>query len=161
MNEDMRIVLATIYGEAAQSSPAAWRAIASVIRNRVGHLEWKHLATPRAVVEGSGFDACRFENRPFVQAMDAYGPKGAQHLTAALRALEDATRAIIEGLEKPVTPAVLYFSPRAQASLHVQDSLRYRMMPSWDWRLLEEVHPPSLDPADDFRFFKYRRVVAV
>lgn len=159
MNEDFRIFLATIWGEAAGSSTGAQRAIASVIMNRVGVREWAHLHTPRAVIEGSGFDAFRFQNHPYRNAAAAFAAD-AGNLPGSLLALEDAVRAIYERLEPTVTPAVLYFSPRAQAAFHVQDPAHYRLVPAWNWSRIEEVQPPGILPTDDFRFFKYRAAQA-
>lgn len=160
MNEDFRIFLATIWGEAAASSTAAQRAIASVIMNRIHFREWGHLDSPLAVIRQSGFDAFKMKNAPYQEAYDAFAPAALASLPRKLRALEDAVRAIYERLELPTTPAVLYFSPKAQAALHIQDPKRWRLMPSWNFAMLEEAEIPGLMPTDDFRFFKYRRAVA-
>ncbi len=158
MNEDFRIFLATIYGEAAQSSTGAWRAIASVIMNRVHNREWHSLTTPRAVIENSGFDAFKFKNQPYQHAFSAFLPAAPAPLPARFRVLEDAVRAIYEREELPTSAAVLYYSPKAQAALHVQDPKHYQPTPIWDFGKLEQVRPAGVLPTDDFRFFKYRKV---
>lgn len=160
MTEDFRIFLATINGEAAASSPAAWRAIASVIMNRVGFKEWAQMTTPRAVIERSGFDAYWAKNAPYKEAYRAFETESAHaNATPRMRALEDAVRAIFEKLEAPVTPAVLYFSPRAQAALHYSKPQLYAAMPRWNFAAIEEVQPPGMLPTDDFRFFRYRKAI--
>ena len=64
MTQDDATVFATIYGEAANSSPASWRAIAHVIMNRVGRREWWKHKTPAAIVAYTGFDAFKQQNQP-------------------------------------------------------------------------------------------------
>jgi hypothetical protein len=155
MNEDLRIFLATIWGEAAGSSSGAHRAIASVIMNRIGVLEWHRLGSALDVIRESGFDAFKQKNHPYREAYSAFAPAARPPMPARLRALVGAVRGIYERREPPTTPAVLYFSPKAQAALHAQDPKHYRSAPPWDFGLLEEVQPPGVLPTDDFRFFKY------
>ena len=56
MQDELEMFVATIYGEAGNSSEVAWKSIASVIKNRVGKREWRKLDTVAKVIAGSELD---------------------------------------------------------------------------------------------------------
>jgi len=149
--EELTIFVATIYGEAAGHSPASWKAIANVIRNRLRQgREWKQYKSVLDIIQHTQFDAYTKKNAPYKQAYD--------YLTGANRHAPDGQR--IEAVRHAVEPiyfdderdtangAVLYYSPRAQEAL-------YQRRPKWDFALLEEVSIPGAEK-DDFKFFRYK-----
>lgn len=155
MTEELRVFLSTIYGEAAQSSPAAWKAIASVIMNRVGKREWRKLKSPLRVIACSGFDAFTQRNAPYHVA-DQYFSKDPQAVPwPPLERLRAAVVPIYEGAEAATTDAQLYFSPRAQEALHSRSPQIWPIRPRWKFDLLEPVIVPGTE-ADDFAWFRYK-----
>ncbi|MFA9466988.1 MAG: RHS repeat-associated core domain-containing protein [Velocimicrobium sp.] len=56
LTKEQKLLITTVYGEAANCSEASWEAIANVIMNRVGTREWKKYDTVTDVIENSGFD---------------------------------------------------------------------------------------------------------
>lgn len=155
MTEELRIFLATIYGEAAQSSPASWKAIASVILNRVGQREWKKHKTPLAVIANTGFDAFTHGNSPYRTAYKALGMPFMVQERSILGRLMEAAIPIYEGREPRTTDAQLYYSPRAQAALHAKKPRVWPAKPRWNFDLLEQVQIPGTEK-DDFAWYRYR-----
>ncbi len=51
--------------------------------------------------------------------------------------------------------AVLYYSPKAQASLHAKHPNAWPAAPRWDFGKLEEVFVAGAE-VDDIRWFKYK-----
>lgn len=154
MNEDFRVAVATVYGEAGGSSPSAWRAVMSVIMNRVCKREWKKHQTPLAVIVNSRFDAYDQVTGEYKRAWTALG-NGVPAYTTRLGKLVGAVQPIFTGEVKPITPAVLYYSPRAQAALHAKHPGAWPAVPRWDFGKLEEVFVAGAEQ-DDFRWFKYK-----
>jgi len=160
MNEEEISFLATIYGEAAQSSTAAWKAIASVIMNRVGVREWKKHKTPFAVLANTGFDAFTQRNAPYKKAVDYFRALSAgtvQKTNLHLKFLAEAVLPIYKGEEKPFPEIILYFSPHAQRILHAKNPKLYtRPVPKWALSpLVELVNVPGCEE-DDFAFYRYK-----
>lgn len=52
--------------------------------------------------------------------------------------------------------AVLYYSPKAQASLHKTKPSMYREKPRWDFNKLQEVKIKGLLASDDIKFYIYK-----
>jgi hypothetical protein len=154
MNPELRIMLATIYGEAANSSPTSWMAIASVIMNRVGKREWKKHKTPLAVIENTGFDAFSHKNAPYKLAFKVLEIPAMAMPGSTLRRLIDVVTPFYEGWP-PITDAVLYYSPKAQAALHKKHPRKWKAVPAWKFELLEKVDIPGTE-RDDFAWFRYR-----
>lgn len=156
MTEELRVFLATIYGEAAGSSPAAWKAIASVILNRVGVREWRKHKTPLAVIANTGFDAFTQRNGPY-QAAYSVGLHRMYMLThdSPYARLQEAVTPIYEGKEPRTTDAQLYYSPLAQAALHAKKPRTWPKAPRWNFDLLEQVQVFGAEK-DDFAFFRYK-----
>jgi hypothetical protein len=160
MDDQLRVFLSTIYGEAALSSLHAWRAIASVILNRVGHREWHKLTSPFAVITAGGFDAYTQQNPPYRGAWRALGRQEVLNPNSPILRLKAAVQPLYEPRENPTTQAVLYYSPKAQARLHADRPEIYRgAVPHWNFALLDEVTIPGTE-GDDFRWFKYKEAVA-
>jgi Cell Wall Hydrolase len=147
---------ATIWGEAANCSPSAWRAIASVILNRVNSGEWKRqgLDTVAKVISKSGFDAFTQQNRPYREAFLTLidSPQGSGNVTRLVQVVQP----LYLGHEEPIPGVVLYYSPKAQKLLHQKNPDVWRSTrPNWNWSLLEQVAIPGAE-ADDLAFFKYK-----
>ncbi len=156
MDEQLKVFLATIFGEAAACSPAAWRAIASVILNRVATGEWRKHRTPLAVIAHTGFDAFTHQNAPFLTALRLLENPDAVTPDSPLGKLMEAVLPLYGGREPRTTDAVLYYSPKAQAQLHKKNPRKWPAAPAWRFELLEAVDVPGTE-RDDFLFFRYRR----
>lgn len=156
MTDDLRIFLSTIYGEAAMSSVHAWRAIASVILNRVGVREWHKLATPLEVVTAGGFDAYTAQNVPYKGMWRATSkPDYLIQPNSPLNRLRSAVLPLYEKREPVTTDAVLYYSPKAQAALHAKRPGIWRALPAWNFDLLDRVEVAGTEQ-DDFAWFRYK-----
>lgn len=156
MEIEKRVFLATIYGEAANSSPASWKAIASCILNRVGRREWKKHDTVLKVIANTGFDAFEHENTPYRQAMDLLKKQPAG--MGALARLVETVTPLYEGKVEPIPHLQLYFSPKAQAALSAKNPKMWPAFPSWNFKLLERMAIPGTE-ADDFAWFRYKEGV--
>lgn len=160
MNDETVVFLATIYGEAAQSSVAAWKAIASVIMNRVGVREWKKRKTPHDVIANTGFDAFTQKNQPYRKAYEYFDNikmLRTQKTNLHLKHLAEAALPIYQGKEKPFPRIILYYSPKAQHVLHQKNPKLYtRPVPKWALSpLVELVKVPGCEE-DDFAFYRYK-----
>lgn len=153
MDAALRTCFATIAGEAIGCSPATWRGIASLAMNRVGKREWKRFLTPLAVFVNSRFDAFDQKTDEYRKAWVALEAWPAGHST--LGQLVVATLPILQGTIKPITEAVLYFSPKAQASLHAKHPDAWPARPRWDFSKLEEVFVAGAE-SDDIMWYRYK-----
>lgn len=155
MNEELCVFLATVYGEAANESLAAQKAVAHTIMNRFQFKEWKKYKTIHELIAGSGFDAFTQRNIPYQRAY-AYFSDRRQSTNARLEDFYAALLPIYERKEFPEDRHVLYYSPKAQAFLHNKDPKRYtRIKPKWaDSPLVVEVKVKGCEK-DDFAFYKY------
>jgi hypothetical protein len=157
MDHAARIFCATIYGEAAACSAASWRAIASVILNRVGRREWAKWKTPLQIIAMTGFDAFEHENAPYVQALELLRkhPEG----FGAVARLVEAVIPIYRGEAPPTPDIVLYYSPKALKALHAKNPKVWRSgVPPWRFEQFEPVDVPGAE-RDDFLWFRYRKGV--
>lgn len=158
-SEELRLFVATVYGEAVSESKASWMAIGHVIKNRVGTREWRDLKTVSDVIKKSGFDAYKHQTDLFKSAMKAMiGMDGALAADAPkkLDEIVKVLRPVYEGKDEDNTGgAVLYYSPKAQKSLHKKYPSMYKELPPWNFKVLEEVKVNGTE-ADDFKFYKYR-----
>lgn len=155
IDEPFRIFLATIYGESALAKEPTWKAIASVILNRVGHREWKKYQTPLAIIANTGFDAFRQENIPYRNAYRVLGNPPTIPATSPLLRLQAAVEPLYRGEVPSMAGIVLYYSPRAQAALHLAKPELYHSIPKWNFDEIEAVAVPGAE-SDDFRFYKYK-----
>jgi len=165
MDEQLRVFLATIYGEAAGSSPAAWKAIAHTMFNRVGFREWRDQKTVLRVIANTGFDAFTRRNAPYNHAYDILENVDTDPEFAALPPVlahlcETVIPVYCERLGRPSglhVGQVLYYSPKAQASLHASRPDVYKAdRPYWAKSPELEVVDCRLAPGDDFIFFRYK-----
>jgi hypothetical protein len=154
--EEFKIMVATIYGEAANSSEIAWKAIAHVIMNRVGYREWKEHKTPKEVIKNTGFDAYTYKNEPYKKAYK-YMSNTSRKNNENIERMIEAVRPIYIGKEKDITDgAVLYYSPEAQKDLHKEKPSKYKERPSWNFDIIKEANIDGLRDTDDFKFYKYK-----
>lgn len=156
--DEFKILVATVYGEAANSSETAWQAIAFVIKNRVGKREWTQYKTIGDIIKKTGFDAYTQRNVPYISAE--------KYLNENQDVKGNNTK--IEKLISVLTPiylnqgtditggAVLYYSPKAQAALHKINPRTWKEKPNWNFSMLTEVKIPGLIASDDFKFYKYK-----
>lgn len=158
MEDEFRILLATVYGEAAALSPSSWRAVTSVILNRVGKREWKRLDSVLKVIVRSGFDAFKFRNSPYLEAFRHFG-LGHPPRHARLEALYNTVYPLYMRTEAAIPDIVLYYSPRAQAQLHKSNPRLYPPAPRWDFKRLDQVAIPGTEQ-DDILFFRYKAAAA-
>lgn len=158
LTEEEILFIATIYGEAALSSPFAWLAIASVILNRVDRGEWKKrgLNTVTLVIKKSGFDACTDQNAPFMRAVRLLSTGGRRKEAPKLSQLVDLVMPMYRAGKGSISDIVIYYSPKAQRLLHRARPTKYDEKPDWNWSLLEEVKIPAAEK-DDFWFGKYKK----
>lgn len=160
MTEELRVFLSCIYGEAAGCSPAAWKAIASVILNRVGVREWRKFKSPLRVIAGTGFDAFTHRNAPYEFAFNYFREDYRGFPCKGLDDLRKAVEPIYLKQALRTTDAELYYSPNAQASLHAKRPEVWPAAPRWNFTLLEEIAVPGTE-GDDFKWFRYRTGKAV
>jgi hypothetical protein len=155
---EFSLFVATIYGEAGNSSEAAWTAIAHVIVNRVGTREWTAFQTVTAVIQNTGFDAYTQQTTPFKHALAAMKHRAAHHVNSVVERIIKAVRPVyLEQGVDTTSNAVLYYSPKAQAILHKAHPKLYpNETPPWKFELLKEITVPGLRSTDDFKFFAYK-----
>ena len=152
------LLVATVYGEAANSSEIAWKAVAHVVMNRVGQREWRRHTTVEAILRHTGFDALTQRNAPFRSAeahlrggtVDAATGRRVERMADVLRPVYHREAADSTGGSQ------LYYSPNAQRALHRRNPSNYRQTPNWNFSLLERASVPGLLPSDDFAFYRYR-----
>jgi len=146
LTDELRLMIATIYGEAASESEASWEAIANVIMNRVGKREWgnKGWNTVTDIIKYSGFDAYTKKNDPYRTAVDYLDNRDGSN--KKIERLITITTAVYNRETKDITGgAVLYYSP----------GLLPKGPKDWNFNLLEEVKVPGTEN-DDFKFYKYK-----
>ena len=158
MNEELCVFLATVYGEAANESLAAQKAVAHTIMNRFQFKEWKKYKTIHELIAGSGFDAFTQRNIPYSRAYSYFSK---ERLVGTNSRLEDFYAALLPIYERTEFPEnnirhVLYSSPKAQAYLHNKDPKRYtRIKPKWaESPLVKEVKIGGCENVD-FAFYAY------
>lgn len=155
--EEFHLLVATVWGEGASQSPAAWQAIASVIINRVGQPYWKKDGNNKSVttiIKKTGFDAAQSnKNKAFFQAYHYLsGDK------SALNAYEKKVMEKMISLLKPIyydkkttTIANHYYSPKEQERQHKKHPSQYPTSPEWikKHKIIEVSH---LSKNDDLIF---------
>lgn len=156
--DEFKILVATVYGEAANSSETAWQAIAFVIKNRVGKREWTQYKTVSDIIKKTGFDAYTQRNVPYVSAekylnenQDVEGNN-----TKIEKLISVLTPVYLNKVTDITGGAVLYYSPNAQAALHKINPKTWKEKPNWNFSILTEVKIPGLIASDDFKFYKYK-----
>jgi spore germination cell wall hydrolase CwlJ-like protein len=154
--DEFRKFAATIYGEAGASSKDAWRAVGHVIMNRVGYREWKKRTTVTEVVENTGFDAYTQQTSQYKSAYN-YLTGAADKAPPNLQEMLQVAANVYAGEDPDLTGgAVLYYSPKAQASLVKSHPEKYHSLtPDWKFSQLSDVTPTETKN-DDFLFYKYK-----
>lgn len=161
-DEGFKLFVATVYGEAANQSESAWKAIGSVIINRVNNQRFVYktnghyfkFKTTDEVIQVSGFDAYKDHTSQFNDALAFLNNK-----------TKDAPPKLCLMIEKlgPIyydhqltTDATLYFSPKAQHSLHIKYPKKYPQVPEWHYQELVETKISNISASDDLIFYKYK-----
>ncbi len=106
LSDELNLFVATVYGEAASSSPEAKRAVANVIVNRVGKREWSILKTVSDVIKFSHFDAYKNPNVPCKEATEYLKNRDGTNAS-----IEETIYIVSSVLIKklPIIQTVLYF----------------------------------------------------
>lgn len=148
LTDECKLLIATVYGEACNSSETAWNAVAWVVNNRVGTREWKKHKRVEAVIKHTGFDAYTHQTKQYLRAREYLDQPSESRRTHEL--IERMIRALVPVYERKdediTSGAVLYYSPKAQAALHKTKPEMYAETPKWDFTLLQEV--TRAGPAD-------------
>lgn len=155
---EFKLLVATIYGEAANSSETAWQAIAFVIKNWVGKREWTRYKTIADIIKRTGFDAHTHRNAPYIAAEQYLNENVAQagNNKRIEKMIEVLTPVYLNQKSDITSGAVLYYSPKAQTALHKTNPKMWKQKPDWNFALLQEVNIPALLSSDDFKFYKYK-----
>lgn len=161
-DEGFKLFVATVYGKAANQSETAWKAIGSVIINRVQNKRFLHhlhdhylkCETTSEVIIFTGFDAYTRKTREFNLAM-AFLEGRLQNPPQNLSHMIDALKPIYY-TGKVTTNAILYYSPKTQARKHLENPRKYLEKPKWRFSEISEVTIPGLSSNDDFKFFRYK-----
>lgn len=160
--KEFHLFVATIYGEGANQSVAAWQAIGSVIMNRVGNPIWRKAnQSVTSVILKTGFDAAKKEkNDAFIRA--------SQYLDGNQAALNAYEKKVIERMivlvnsiyyeGKVTTKANYYYSPKLQKITHDDEvridpkHVKHKLPPDWI-KQYELVHVSGLKSSDDLQFY--------
>ncbi len=103
-SSDFILFVATIAGEAEGCSPASWKTIAHVIKNRVGYKEWRTYTTTTGIIMNTGFDAATSRNTPFRSAK-ANLERGTPNTIQ--QKIIDAVKPIFDGTESDPTSKIV------------------------------------------------------
>lgn len=108
------------------------------------------------VIANTGFDAYTQKNKPYKNAFNYLNDPSAKS-NGTLEKLRAAVAPIYLGTERDTTNgAILYYSPKAQASLHLsKPSLYTRSTPNWVNSKVQEVTIKGTEK-DDFKFYRYK-----
>jgi hypothetical protein len=156
LSDELKIMIATIYGEAANSSPTAWKAVAWVIMNRIGYREWAKYNNVKDIIINTGFDAYKHQTKEYKNAINYLNGKNTDARLDTINQIAKITYNIYNRLDTDITEnSVLYYSPNAQAYLHKRNPSMYAKKPKWNFSLLTEVKISGLLETDDFKFYKY------
>lgn len=158
---EFALFVATVYGEAASQSEGAWKAVGSVIMNRLNNKRFAYgprgskqiPITVKEVVETGRFDAQWRRNEAFRQA-EAYFKGEGKPLK--IDELIISMKPIFYG-NIVTTDAVMYYSPKTQQYEHKHDPVNYKELPDWDFNVIEEASVKDLRKKDDFKFYRYKK----
>ncbi|MBI5447326.1 MAG: type VI secretion system tube protein Hcp [Gammaproteobacteria bacterium] len=166
-DEGFKLFVATVYGEAAGQSEAAWQAVASSIINRVNSKYFRcgekgHTlicsSTDEVITQPSWYEAYGSKNKTFRIAWHYLSNQNTSkppHLDRMITLLKP-----IYYDNKLTTDADHYYSPNAQKNGHDKNPEKYTsVIPGWVLRgksrhELVDVNIPRLQVNDDFRFLK-------
>lgn len=147
-DSELMYLARTIYGEARGQNYASKVAVGWIIRNRLQKGTWG--STYRSVV------TARLQFTCWSEKHDPHGYKAIHNPVG--QAWEDCQKAADEVMNAPENANVLpealnYYSPRAQAQLHVQKPSVYPETPSFAISSKRVPNPPGVSD-DDYRFYK-------
>ena len=147
-DSELMYLARTIYGEARGQSYASKVAVGWIIRNRLMKGTWG--STYRSVV------TARLQFTCWSKTHDPHGYKAIHNPVG--QAWDDCQKAAEEVMNAPANANVLpealnYYSPRAQAQLHVQKPSVYPETPSFAISSKRVPNPPGVSD-DDYRFYK-------
>lgn len=115
-SKEFKVFIATIYGEADNSSIRSWEIIAHSMRNRIGFGNWTEYSTIYAIATTTGYDAYTRKNDPYHEAMSQFK---SEKISSSLKTLINTVRPIYEGkIQDDTNGVVYYWSPKAQKQLH-------------------------------------------
>lgn len=162
-DEGFKLFVATVYGEAAGQSEAAWQAIASVIVNRVHNKRFvykknSHLfrfENTDQVIKISRFDAYSTQSPLYKEAIHFLNNTNSRQAPPRINELIKIIKPIYYE-NKTTTSAELYYSPHAQHALHIKYPKKYNDKPDWQYSEIKRVYPPNIKPNDDFMFYQYK-----
>lgn len=154
MSEELKLLVTTVYGEAANCSDAGQEAIANVIMNRVNSGEWSEYDSVTEIIQKTGFDAYTRNNSPYNVAEDYLNSRDTLN-----KDIEETISCVVDVYyslsEDNTNGCVLYYSPNAQVKLHEVMPSVYDRTPRWDFSRLKEVKVDGAQK-DDLKFYKYK-----
>lgn len=166
-DDEFNLFVATIWGEASNQSVTGWKAVGSVILNRVEKYRWDYRKSVTDIIYNTGFDAVHSaKNKEFPKAIAYLFENNIHALTAfetmRMKALIEAVKPIYYE-KRVITTANYYHSPKAQKKEHdeelkkpyaIRDVGKHPLIPSFITGdpLVKEVHV-ELSPKDDLKFF--------
>ena len=155
--EDFDVFVATVYGEAAGQSGAAWRAVGSTIISRINNPVYvAHGQIPknaRQVIEWGGYDA--YQDALYNEAYNFLTGKSKKK-PPLIHSIKSALYPIYWA-GQVTTDAVQYYSPKAQYAYHLKDPKGYSYPPKFATSGRFVAIPNDelcLLPSDDFQFFR-------
>lgn len=159
---ELKLMVATIWGEAAGSNEIAWEAVAHVMANRVATYEWKKHDTITGVITQTQFDAYLRPNQPFREALEYLNKRGtdeSKRQEGLEKAIELAVGVYFRQREDFTNFSILYYSPNVQKELHKSNPKMYcRETPYW--AEAEQVDYCEIEGIDsgDFKFYYYNKL---
>lgn len=155
-SKEFKVFVATIYGEAANSSIRSWEIIAHSMRNRIGFGNWTEYSTIYAIATTTGYDAYTRKNDPYNEAMSQFK---SEKISSSLKTLINTVRPIYEGKIKDDTNGVVfYWSPKAQKQLHRDNPKLYTTaIPDWVKDNKKEIVKIAGTEKDDFQWLRFKR----
>ncbi len=155
-SKEFKVFVATIYGEAANSSIRSWEIIAHSMRNRIGFGNWTEYSTIYAIATTTGYDAYTRKNNPYNEAMSQFK---SEKISSSLKTLINTVRPIYEGKIKDDTSGVVfYWSPKAQKQLHRDNPKLYTTaIPDWVKDNKKEIVKIAGTEKDDFQWLRFQR----
>lgn len=138
LTSDEKIFIATVAGEAIGENEITWKAVANVIKNRVGYKEWRNYSNTTDIIKNTGFDG--YQSNQYNLCMNYLNNRTGKD--TLYENLINTVLPIINNKETDCTKnSVLFYNPSVCS-------------PNWDFSLLEEVIISGVN-RNRFRFFRY------
>lgn len=125
-DDEFKLFVATVWGEACNQSVNGWKGVASVIMNRVKWHRWNpHNQSVTSIIYNTGFDAVHSQqNKQFKKAKKYLFHDDPSSLdpyeTKRMRKLIEEIRPIYYH-KKVITNANYYYSPKAQLQAYLEE----------------------------------------